>query len=166
MEPRMNQWPVIRDDYFAWLRSFPMMTNIGQPGNPTHVLQAGDAPVHLDYAFWSRRTHEAEARASEQLHDAEIDRIFGEVASVIDEDLRRFDPLIAYYARFLPDGDPDRIDEEREVALSTKRDLAWAAIERSIEQAGFFAGLLPWYDRGRWPCGWAGEYPAGSVLVV
>jgi hypothetical protein len=122
--------------------------------------------VDLDYGFWSRRTHEAEARAREHLADAELDRIFDEVAGVIDEDLRRFDPLIAYYALYLPDADPDRIGQEREVALSTKRDMAWAAVEHCIGQPGFFAGLLPWYDRGRWPCGWAGKYPAGHVLVV
>lgn len=162
----MNRLPVISDEYRAWLRTFPLMTNIGKPGDPLHVIGAGDFPPHLDCTFWSRRTHEIETRAREHLADAEIDRIFDEVAAVIDEDLLRFDPLIAYYARFFPDGDPERIDQEREVAHSAKRDLARAAVEHCVRQPEFFTGLLPWYDQGRWPCGWAGEYPAGRVLVL
>jgi len=89
-----------------------------------------------------------------------------EVAAVVDEDLGRFDPLIAYYARFAPDGDPARIDWERDAAHGVKRDLAWAAIERAIGEPSFFSGLRPWYDRGRLPVGWSGAYPAGHVLVI
>jgi hypothetical protein len=162
----MNRWPAIREDFSQWLRTFPLLTNIGQPGESPEVVKAGAAPVCLDSAFWSERTHETEARARQHLSDTEIDRIFDEVAAVIDEDLRRFDALIAYFARFFPDGDPDRIEDERQVAHSVKRDLAWAAIERSIGEVGFFTGLLRWYERGRWPWGWSGEYPAGCVLVL
>src|SRR5262245_25315556 len=162
----MNRWLAIRDDYFTWLRSFPMLACIAQPGDSREIIPAAGTPIYQDSAFWSERTHEAEARARAHLADLEIDRIFEEVATVIDENLRRFDPLIAYFARFLPDGDPGRIEDERQTAHSVKRDLAWAAIERATDDIGFFTGLLPWYERGRWPCGWAGEYPAGHVLVL
>jgi hypothetical protein len=162
----MNRWPAIRDDFSRWLRAFPLVANVGRPSETREVIKAGDAPVYLDSAFWSQRTHEAEARARQHLTDTEIGRIFDEVAAVIDDDLRRFDPLIAYFARYFPDGDPGRIEDERQAAHSVKRDLAWAAVERSIGEVGFFSGLLPWYERGRWPCGWVGEYPGGHVLVL
>lgn len=162
----MNQWPSMRDGYFAWLRKFPLMTNIGLPGDEPEVIRDGDTAVYLNWPFWSERTHEAEALARRHLTDPEIDRIFDEVAEVLDEDLRRFDPLIAYFREFFPEDDPGRIEDERQTAHSAKRDLAWAAIEQSVGQPGFFAALLRWYDRGRWPCSWAGEYPAGHVLVL
>jgi hypothetical protein len=118
--------------------------------------------VFLDAAFWSERTHEVEAAVRGHLTDPQIDSIIDDVAAVIDENLRRFDPLVAYYGRFAPDGDQTRIEWEREAAHSVKRDLAWAACERAVGEPGFFYGLLPWYDRGRWPVGWAGAYNCGE----
>jgi hypothetical protein len=162
----MDRWLKIREDYSSWLRTFPLLIDIGKPGKPPQVIAASDAPVYLNVPFWSERTHSVEALAQKQLKDDDIDRIINEVAAVIDEDLLRFDPLIAYFARFFPDGDPGRIEDEREVAHCVKRDLAWAAIERVIEQQGFFTQILPWYDKGRWPCSWSGKYPAGHVLVL
>lgn len=162
----MNRWPDIRNEYAAWLRAFPLLANIGQPGDTPEVIGPTDEPVILSVPFWSERTHEAEARALRHLTDPEIDGIIAEVAAVIDEDLLRFDPLVAYYGRFAPDGDLTRIEWEREAAHSVKRDLAWAACERAIGEPGLFSGLLPWYDRGRWPVGWAGAYPVGHVRVV
>jgi hypothetical protein len=143
-----------------------MLTNIGQPGNASEIIGPTDKPVLLDLPFWSERTHEAESHALRHLTDPHIDGIIEEVAAVIDEDLRRFNPLVAYYGRFAPDGDPNRIRCEREAAHSVKRDLAWAAIERAVGEPDFFSGLLRWYERGRWPVGWAGAYPAGHVRVV
>jgi hypothetical protein len=143
-----------------------MLTCIGQPSDAPEVVSRSDGPVFLDAALWSERTHEAEAVARRHLTDQEIDGIIDEVAAVIDEDLLRFNPLIAYYGRFAADGDPARIEWERDAAHSVKRDLAWSAIERAITEPGFFCGLLPWYERGRWPVGWVGSYPDGHVLVV
>ncbi len=162
----MNRWREIRDEYFVWLRAFPLQTNLGKPGDSPEVIGPTDASVYLEVAFWSERTHEAEARARQHLTDAEIDGIIDEVAAVIDENLLRFDPLVAYYGRFFPDGDPDRMEAEREAAHSVKRDLAWAATERAIGEPGFFSALLAWYDRGRWPVGWGDTYPKGHVRVL
>lgn len=100
------------------------------------------------------------------MSDAHIDRVFDAVTAVINEDLRRFDQLIAYYGRFAPDGDETRIEWERLAAEALKRDLAWAACELLAGAPGFFTNLLPWYDRGRWPIGWDGEYPAGRLRVL
>jgi hypothetical protein len=122
--------------------------------------------LFLDVQFWSERTHEAEARISKCLTDSHIDGIFDEVAGVIDENLLRFDPLVAYFGRFAPAGDPDRIQWERNAAHCVKRDLAWAACERAAGVSGFFCDLLKWYNRGRWPVGWAEQYPRGHLKVI
>ena len=162
----MQGWRAIRDEYAAWLRAFPLLVHIGTPGDSPEVIGPSDSPVFLDAAFWSERTHEAEASARRHLTDSEIDAIIDDVARIIDEDLRRFDPLVAYYGRFAPDGDPTRMRWEREAAHSVKRDLAWAACERAVAEPGFFDALLQWYERGRWPVGWVGEYPAGHPRVL
>jgi len=158
--------PAIRDEYLAWVRAFPMLTEMGRPGSSPELISGGDEPVYQDVTFWSARTHEAEARSRRHLTDREIDALIDEVAAAIDEDLLRFNPLIAYFGQFFPDGDPGRIEDEREAAHCVKRDLAWAALEKAIGEPGFFASLLPVYDRGRWPCGWAGAYPGGHVLFL
>jgi hypothetical protein len=162
----VNRWPDIRTEYGTWLRVFPMVVRIGTPGDTPEVVSPSNEPMFLDAAFWSERTHETEAVVRRHLTDPQIDAIIDEVAAVIDEDLLRFDPLVAYYGRFAPAGDPTRIQWEREAAHSIKRDLAWAACERAVGEPGFFCGLLPWYDRGRWPVGWVGQYPAGHAQVV
>lgn len=162
----LNRWREVRDDFFAWLRAFPLVTNIGKAGDSPELIGPTDAPVYLDVTFWSERTHEAEARAQRHLTDSEIDTVIDEVAAVIDENLLRFDPLVAYYGRYFPDGDAGRIEDERQAAHSVKRDLAWAATERAIGEPGFFSDLLAWYDRGHWPVGWAGKFPAGHVRVL
>jgi hypothetical protein len=163
----LNRWLThVRGDYFAWLRTFPLLAHIGTPGDSPEIIGPSAAPVYLDVTFWSERTHEAEACAGRQLIDPEIDSIIAQVAAVIDENLSRFDPLVHYYSRFFPDGDPGRIEDEREAAHSVKRDLAWAGIEQAIGEPAFFCALLLWYDRGRWPCGWVGQYPDGHVRVL
>ena len=125
-------------------------------GPAPEVIGPTDAPVYPDVSFWSSEPTRAEARARKHLTDAEIDGIFDEVTAVIDENLLRFDPLVAYYGGFFPEGDAGRIEDEREAADSVKRDLAWAAMERAIGEPAFFSNLLAWYDRGLWPVGWAG----------
>ena len=120
----MNKWPEVRAEYIAWLRRFPMLVRVGTPGDMPEVVGLTDDPVFLDTASWSEQTHAAEAIARHHLSDPEIDGIIDEVAAVIDEDLLRFDPLVAYYGRFAPAGDPARIEWEREAAHSVKRDLA------------------------------------------
>lgn len=46
--------------------------------------------------------------------------------------------------------------------------LLHAAMEIELSDVippAFFASLMPWYLRGRFPCGWVGEYPAGQLAV-
>ena len=161
----MNRWFSIRVEYANWLRSFPLLSSIGQPGDSPELVPVADAPEYLNFSFWSARSHEIESLAREQLADAEIDQIFDEVVAVINEDLRRFDPLIVYFDRFCDDLGT-RFDDEIEMALSVKRDLAWAAIERTIGLPGFFTQLAAWYGKGRWPFNWVGDYPLGHVQVI
>lgn len=162
----MRERDTISAQFADWLRTFPLLVHIGTPSAAPEVLPPSDEPAFLDTTFWSLRTHETEALALRHMPDAHIDRVFEAVTAVIDEDLGRFDPLIAYYGRFAPDGDETRIEWEREAAGALKRDLAWAACELLAGEPGFFTSLLPWYDRGRWPIGWDGEYPAGRLRVL
>lgn len=162
----MSRWPEMCAEYTTWLRAFPLVAHIGLPDDAPEVALVSSEPEFLDVAFWSERTHAAEALVSKRLTDEQIGTIFDEVATVIDENLRRFDPLVAYYGRFAPDGNRARIVWERDAALSIKRDLAWAACEQAAGLPGFFCRLTPWYDRGRWPVGWVGAYPAGHVRVI
>jgi hypothetical protein len=162
----MEKWCEMRESYASWLRDFSLMESIGKAGYAVEIIPIADEPVYLNAAFWSERTHELETIARACLSDSEIDFIFDAVAAVIDENLRRFDPLVAYYAGFFSIGDPQRLDAEREAAHSAKRDLAWAAIERVVARPGFFTDLLAWYERGRWPCDWSGDYPDGHVLAL
>jgi hypothetical protein len=162
----MTPWSAFRDEYSNWLRSFPLIVEIGRPASAFEILRSSETPIYQNASFWSERTHEIESVALCNLTSQEIDDIFNDVASTLDEDLRRFDPLIAYFAQFFPDGDAGRIEDERDVAHCVKRDLAWAAVERVLDSNGFFNSTLAWYARGRWPCNWAGDYPAGHFLVL
>ena len=98
----MNQWQAVRDEFCAWLRQFPLLTSIGQPGPAAEGILPDDGPYYQDAGFWSARTHEVETIARRHLADAEIDRIFREVADVIDEDLGRYDPLVDLLRPLLP----------------------------------------------------------------
>jgi hypothetical protein len=149
-----------------WLSNFPLLTKFGKPDEQlTHCVTKVSPPV-LNYAFWSARTHEIESIAMRSLSDSEIDSLFNSVAAIIDIDLRRFDPLVQYFGKLLPDSDESRIEAEREIAHCVKRDLAWAVIEKAIGVNGFFCGLLQWYDQGRWPHDWLGAYPDGHIVVA
>lgn len=162
----MRERDTISAQFADWLRTFPLLVHIGTPSAAPEVLPPSDEPAFLDTTFWSLRTHETEALALRHMPDAHIDVVFEAVTTVIDADLNRFDPLIVYYGQFAPAGDEARIEWEREAAGALKRDLAWAACELLVEKPGFFTNLLPWYDRGRWPIGWDGEYPAGRLRVL
>ena len=149
-----------------WLSSFPLLTMLGKPDDRLAPFVTEVSPPVLNYAFWSARTHEIESIAMRSFSDAEIDSIFENVAAIIDKDLRRFDPLVQYFGKLLPDGDEGRIAAEREISHCVKRDLAWAATEKSIGVNGFFCGLLQWYDQGRWPHDWLGVFPDGHVVIA
>ena len=157
---------MIPADMKGWLGSFPLLANIGKPDPALTGLICSELPPVLNDIFWSERTHELESAALQVLSDDSIDGIFDGITAIIDADLGRFNPLVAYFGTFLPDGDETRIQIERDVAHSVKRDLAWAVVERTIGVDGFFSGLLRWYDRGRWPYDWSGDYPAGHVIVA
>ncbi|MEI8381699.1 MAG: hypothetical protein WCJ09_16340 [Planctomycetota bacterium] len=126
------------------------------------TINAADIP-QLDADFWQARTEALEALALSRCSDQNIDGMFYEVTSIIDEDLTRFDPMVAYFGRYYPDGDPVRIEIESEIAACVKRDLSWMMVEWLIQAPGFFTGLKTWYDLGRWPHGW--DRAKAQILV-
>ncbi len=149
-----------------WLRTFPILGSFGDP-TPVEGVQIDEAPIpELAYEFWSSQTKSLEKIALAELSDSSIDAIFEEVTLIIDEDLLRFDPMVHFFAQHYPDGDPFRIELEREVALCVKRDLSWMTVEQVLGKGGFFSHLRGWYNLGRWPHGWIGQYPSGVVLLT
>jgi hypothetical protein len=52
-ECALNRWHEVRDEFFAWLRAFPLQINIGKPGDSPEVIGPTEAPVCVDVAFWS-----------------------------------------------------------------------------------------------------------------
>jgi len=164
----MHEWDSILATYAAELRKIEWLHSLAQVSDDPQVIAPSDQPQFLDHDFWSQRTHDLEARVLETLSDENIDRIFNDVSSVMDEDLARFNPVLDYFGHFYsnPIDEGIRRDSETEMAHAVKRDLAWIAVERVINQPGFFGSLLPWYRLGRWPCGWLGIYPDGHVLCL
>lgn len=162
----MRKRDTISAQFADWLRTFPLLVRIGTPSDAPEVLAPSDEPAFLDKYFWLGRA--AKTRASVLCHVSleHTIRVQLAVATVLNENVSRFDPLTAYYRQrntecnFTADG------WAVESAGAVTDDLAWAACELLAEKPGFFTSLLPWYDRGRWPIGWDGAYPAGRLRVL
>ena len=164
----MDHWNATLAKYAAELRGITWLHSLAVPSDDPQIIRNQNEPALLNREFWSARTHELETIARKSITDANIDQIFDDVAAVMDEDLNRFNPIIEYFGRYFPDpiDASHRMDCETEMAHNIKRDLAWVAVERVIEQPGFFTPLLHWYKIGRWPCGWFGDYPNGNLLCL
>ncbi|MGI9497824.1 MAG: hypothetical protein ACR2NK_17340 [Mariniblastus sp.] len=146
-----------------WLRSFPMLKQFGAKGPVTGAIVTQDQIPQLDSDYWQRHTKALESHALTKCSDANIDGLFYEVTTIIDEDLTRFDPMVAHFGQHYPDGDSTRIQIESEVAGCVKRDLAWMMVEELIGERGFFSGLKRWYDLGRWPHAW--DQQTGQIVL-
>ena len=143
-----------------------MFVSFGKPlSDGGAIIDSSEIPA-LDAEFWRRQTEAIEPAAFEELSEQEIDDMFDATSAIIDEDLLRFDPMVHYFAAHFEDGDQRRIEIEREIAHSAKRDFAWMTIELALNAPGFFLNLKPWYDAGRWPHGWDGNYPGGKPIVT
>ena len=136
------------------LPPFPLLTSFGAQTPVDGAAVSGHEIPQLDSDYWQLQTMSLEALALTKCSDHNIDGMFYEVTSIIDEDLTRFNPMVAYFGRYYADRDPVRIQIESEIAECVKRDLAWMMVEWLIEAPGFFTGLKNWYDLGRWPHGW------------
>lgn len=164
----MEEWTSLLTAFATELRAVHWLHSLADASDDPHIIPRSATPQFLDCGFWSQRSHEIESLALKSLTNPDIDRIFDDVTSVMDENLDRFNPILEYYSRIFPDPDDAyyRMDNETEMAHAVKRDLAWIAVERVIKHDGFFSGLLVWYKLGRWPCAWTGNYPDGHVLCL
>ncbi|MCA9136906.1 MAG: hypothetical protein KDB00_09105 [Planctomycetales bacterium] len=157
---------LIPSSHQLWLRTFPLFVSFGQPLSDRRAkLDPSEIPT-LDAQFWGRQTEALESTALRKFSDREIDGVFDQTSEIIDEDLLRFDPMVHYFRAYFADGDETRIAIEKEIAHAAKRDLAWMTIELLLDQQGFFTDLRTWYDAGRWPHGWIGNYPDGQPIVT
>ena len=151
-------------EWQAWLRTFPLLASFGDQTPVQHATISGQSVPHLDNDYWQTQTESLETLALTKCSDLNIDGMFHEVTSIIDEDLTRFDSMVAYFGQFYPDGDPFRIQIESEIAACVKRDLSWMLVEWLIETPGFFTQLKVWYDLGRWPHAW--DNSLGQIVVT
>ena len=92
----------------AWLRTFPLLTSFGHDSPVDGAMVSTDAIPKLDNEFWQAQTEAIEKIALTKCSDLNIDGIFYEVTWIIDENLSRFDPMVNYFGRHYPDGDPVR----------------------------------------------------------
>lgn len=61
-------------------------------------------------------------------------------------------------------------DHELEKGINVSLEAAYTASGAAYEIATdskdrFFVGLMKWYQKGHWPCGWEGTYPEGRLIV-
>lgn len=156
---------LIDKDQQTWLRTFPLLTLFGDDSPVDGAIVSMDAVPKLDCNFWQAQTEAIERIALTKCSDLNIDGIFYEVTWIIDENLMRFDPMVNYFRRHYHDGDPVRMEIESNIAQCVKRDLSWMMVEWLIEISGFFTQLKTWYNLGRWPHAWHGQYPSGCVVL-
>jgi hypothetical protein len=118
---------------------------------------------------WLPQSQSLEQIARQIIGDSGIDNVFNMISHSIQNNL--YHGIEQYFARMEEtDPDFDSIGANAGIALEVmdeiKRDIAWAAVEILINQPKFFTSLLIWYERGRWPCAWKGNYPQGCIVVV
>jgi hypothetical protein len=163
---RVRKRDTVSAQFADWLRTFPLLVHIGAPSAAPEVLAPSDEPAFFDRYFWFRREQQTRTNMLRHMSLLHTVRVQFAVAADLDENVNRFDPLTAYYRQrntecsFTADG--WALEASRHVVDV----LAWAACELLAGEPGFFTSLLPWYDRGRWPIGWDGAYPAGRLRVL
>lgn len=162
----MNPRDTISAQFADWLRTFPLLVHIGTPSDAPEVLAPSDEPAFLDRYFWLRRAAKTRASALRYMPLEHTIRVQLAVAAVLNENVSRFNPITAYYRQRNTECDFTADGWALEAASAATDDLAWAACELLAGEPGFFTSLLPWYNRGRWPIGWEGEYPAGRLRVL
>ena len=70
------------------------------------------------------------------------------------------DPDIGYYG--------NSYTYPHELVSLPDRIVRCAALEIAVApfaELSFFQGIMPWFQRGHWPCGWEGDYPEGRLIV-
>ena len=157
------------------LRQIDWLAHAGEPCDNARAvenIQAGwDREGKRMLAVWGPRTHALEVQAQRLLGDQNIDRIFSSVSETIHE--RLYQGICSYLDRVYNATDEKRrgqrsVDESLypELMDSVKRDVCWSAVEHMLLVHGFFSNLLGFYQQGRWPCSWDGEYPEGQGVIL
>jgi hypothetical protein len=113
---------------------------------------------------WAGQTHSLERRARESIGEKSIDDVFEVVSEYIRESV--WQGIGRYLEAHVRQGNISDEGLSYDVLEDIKRDVSWAAIEALLDEQSFFHRLLAWYRQGRWPCGWNGDFPAGSLVVL
>lgn len=163
------------DEIVCAYRRYPWFAHAGEPRAGARVARDLSHAWDGYWNGWNTRSRERWLRASRALEraarrtlgDDGIEETFATVAASLGPPI--WDALGAYLERASKKR-PDRTGVHGAIAIDlleeVKRDLAWAAIEASLEQSGFFSDLLPWYREGRRLCGWIGGSPKTGIPMI
>ena len=167
--------------YIGELETYPWFSTAGKPvRSRTRASNMSEAcfgwwpPKHPDqggnrHIQWSSATHALELRVQQMLTESQIDAVFQRVSERLGPST--WAALGEYLTRVDSDGTaPDPTGAHSAAAIDAHpailRDLCWASIETLLREDGFFRALLPWYRKGRWPCGWSGEPGIGNPVLL
>ena len=145
------------------------LSRTGEPSNDEHALTSVGEALDSDKRIWKQKSQTLEKTALTHFGDSSIDGVFKVVSNAIQKPL--YDATVTYFERRKardPSYDESLVDAGlvSEMMDCVKRDIAWAAIEATLQRPGFFTALLRYYRAGRWPCSWNGNYPDGCVVVL
>jgi hypothetical protein len=157
----------------ARLKDIPWLVYAGEP-YPSAIV-VNDFVEGLDrwneamMEVWGKRTQALEEKAQHAIGDAAIDYIFDDISQTIQDDLYQGIEQYLYrqsqrHVNFDETGVNSGVAVE--VMFQIKRDMAWMAVEHILGELDFFTSLLLWYEQGRWPCSWSGDYPSGSIVLL
>lgn len=110
---------------------------------------------------WEPHICALEAKAQEMKSDAWIDEIFDMISNTINNNV--WEKWSAFIERCNLQEESGLDNEMIEFVV---RDIAWACIEDSLDEQGFFTEILDIYKKGYFPCSWSGTYPDGKPVVL
>jgi hypothetical protein len=153
--------------FLSTVRELDWLSSAGEPSSEWRVVASVGDAFDMEGArmleTWVPRSQALEARARAKFGDPVIERVFEQVSAAVQERLYRG---VSQYFTGLPDDLEYTSGLYPELMDAVKRDICWAAIEHLLGEPDFFSGLLRVYRRGRWPCAWDGDYPAGRAVVL
>lgn len=168
------------DKFIVNLREVPWFSRVGEPISNAEVIQVdfdfmvSPLKLHTDrYAPWGPSLTRAETRIVRSVLDHR--RLDYDMAVSNDVRIRGIFYHEDIFNRFFnnrecyPQDLPDPEFYAAEPIAWPDRLLRGAGCEIMLADVdptlNFFRSLIPWLERGHWPCGWEGDYPDGKLII-
>lgn len=152
-------------DFIEELKRIHWFAHSGTPNEKYYMVfslyEACDSWGKRYIEVWEPNIYALEDIAVEVLGDDALDEAFDAVSAAIGDVV--WDKMGAFIERRRLG---DQMGVCHELFDMVKRDLAWACVERILDQPGFFTMLFGIYKEGYFPCSWNGAYPAGRAVVL